>query len=428
MKMYNKKIFKRKKLIKDQKIKEKEENKTKEIWQKGLKINTKCKIKKEIKQINLELKEKNTKKEDDINIIEAADLALKNKIIPKEQMKIYLEKKKEMFLMQMTIDLKKEEIKKLEDMIIKKENGLIRAENNLKEDIKMFNDFLEKNKKESRDQVSKAEEETKKKVNRIKELKNLQELKLSKLTNNAKLLEKLEILFKYKEFLDKIQPNKYKNNKSDSNTHNIDRKEENNYFSPSNMKKDGFYNINISNGLQKFLKTEHDSITNLFNTQENIIEKFLNLEEKNLFLIKICQNLEKSNDELKIYYKKITTDYDIKINQLIENKNKLIFQIQDVKKNIKKIEQVQSDSVKEIEESINTLESEILAKDNIKKNKRAIDVLLELEKNVILKVNIINKFTADERKLHEKKLNEIKNENKKEMREKDIDLSIFTRN
>ena len=66
------------------------------------------------------------------NIMEAADEAIKNRIKPKEDLKYFLEKKKEMFLMQMEINLKKEKIKQLEQRLNEKEDGLIKAENHIK--------------------------------------------------------------------------------------------------------------------------------------------------------------------------------------------------------------------------------------------------------------------------------------------------------
>lgn len=46
----------------------------------------------------------------------------------------------------------------------------------------------------------------------INQLKNLREIKTTKLTTNTKLLEKFENLFIYKDFLDKITPKEHPNN------------------------------------------------------------------------------------------------------------------------------------------------------------------------------------------------------------------------
>ena len=59
----------------------------------------------------------------EINLIDAADNALKNRIVQREQMQKFIEKKREMFLMQMTIDQKKKQIKQLEELIHIKTRG-----------------------------------------------------------------------------------------------------------------------------------------------------------------------------------------------------------------------------------------------------------------------------------------------------------------
>ena len=64
--------------------------------------------------------------------MEAADEAIKNRIKPKEDLKEFLEKKKEMFLMQMEINLKKEKIHELEEKLKKKKLGLVVAEDHIK--------------------------------------------------------------------------------------------------------------------------------------------------------------------------------------------------------------------------------------------------------------------------------------------------------
>jgi flagellar biosynthesis/type III secretory pathway chaperone len=90
-----------------------------------------------IKEIRNFYKEKLTEKEDGLNeleknIMEAADEAIKNRIKPKEDLKEFLEKKKEMFLMQMEINLKKEKIHELEEKLRQKKKGLLIAEDYIK--------------------------------------------------------------------------------------------------------------------------------------------------------------------------------------------------------------------------------------------------------------------------------------------------------
>ena len=137
-------------------------------------------MKNEIKQMQREIFETDGNEKKEIGLIEAADNALKNRIVQRDQMQKFIEKKREMFLMQMTIDQKKEEIKQLEEQIHNREMGLMKAESIIKKDLKDFNKFLETNKKQSRDEIKKAEDETKQKSKRITELKQIRDKKANK--------------------------------------------------------------------------------------------------------------------------------------------------------------------------------------------------------------------------------------------------------
>lgn len=131
-----------------------------------------------VKQMRNDFKnkfKKETEKENDIekNIMKAANQAIKNWIKPKEDIKLFLEKKKEMFLMQMEINLKKQKIKDMENKIKQKQQGLKIAEDHIKKDTKRFGDYFDQSKIETREKIKLAEETTKKKLLKMKELKRM---------------------------------------------------------------------------------------------------------------------------------------------------------------------------------------------------------------------------------------------------------------
>ena len=76
----------------------------------------------------------------------------------------------------------------------------------LSEDLEAFNKFLEENKNKCRNAINLAEEETKKKQDKILEIKQLNEAKSSIMSKNGKLLEKLSELWGFKVFLDALTP------------------------------------------------------------------------------------------------------------------------------------------------------------------------------------------------------------------------------
>lgn len=117
-------IFKVKEMEAQARKKAREENQKKNIWEKSLPASKKIRMKNEIKKMQREIFEMDSSEKKEIGLIEAADNALKNRIVQRDQMQKFIEKKREMFLMQMTIDQKKEQIKQQEEQIHNKEMGI----------------------------------------------------------------------------------------------------------------------------------------------------------------------------------------------------------------------------------------------------------------------------------------------------------------
>ena len=67
----------------------------------------------------------------------------------KEDLAEYVTKKREMFLVQYSLRVKRDEMKKLEDLALAEEKKLERAERFLEEDAAMFDEFLKENDKSS---------------------------------------------------------------------------------------------------------------------------------------------------------------------------------------------------------------------------------------------------------------------------------------
>ena len=116
-------IFKVKELEAQARKRDREENLRKKIAEKSIPASQKLRMKNEIKRMQKDIFESENVQKKEIGLIEAADNALKNRIVQREQMQKFIEKKREMFLMQMTIDQKKEEIKQLEEQIHNREMG-----------------------------------------------------------------------------------------------------------------------------------------------------------------------------------------------------------------------------------------------------------------------------------------------------------------
>jgi hypothetical protein len=149
----------------------------------------------------------------------------------KENMAEFLAKKRDMFLIQMSLDTKKQEIQmyyssisfssvsfssldsssrnRLEEKAQMKEDALKKSELMLEEDAMRFDAFLKDNDRKAHEAMQRADRETKRKQEKVAEIKRLNQ-EISKVENDmSKYEEKLTACLKYKEFLDKLTPPEY---------------------------------------------------------------------------------------------------------------------------------------------------------------------------------------------------------------------------
>merc|ERR1719327_1988862 len=91
----------------------------------------------------------------------------------KENVSDFVEKKRDMFLIQMSLDVKKAEILKLDDKAKQKDEALKKSQQMLDEDITRFDAFLQNNDHKAHQAMKNAEEETKKKQDRLQRIKHL---------------------------------------------------------------------------------------------------------------------------------------------------------------------------------------------------------------------------------------------------------------
>eukprot|EP00930_Biecheleria_cincta_P029183 TRINITY_DN2030_c0_g2_i1.p1 TRINITY_DN2030_c0_g2~~TRINITY_DN2030_c0_g2_i1.p1 ORF type:complete len:571 (-),score=174.04 TRINITY_DN2030_c0_g2_i1:78-1790(-) len=124
----------------------------------------------------------------------------------KENVADFVAQKREMFLVQMSLDVKKAEILKLDARAKDKEEALNKSRQMLDEDVTRFDAFLGNNDKRAHRAMEQAEQMTKKKqerMSRIKQLKSELSNIQSQITNN---MEKKAELLKYKDFLKNLTP------------------------------------------------------------------------------------------------------------------------------------------------------------------------------------------------------------------------------
>merc|ERR1719181_1493465 len=124
----------------------------------------------------------------------------------KENMADFIAKKREMFLVQMSLDTKRAEIRKLEERAQQREEALRKSEQMLEEDALRFDQFLKDNDQKAVQAIKKAEAETKAKAEKVQEIKKLN-MQITQIKSEmSKFEEQLEDCRKYKDFLDKLTP------------------------------------------------------------------------------------------------------------------------------------------------------------------------------------------------------------------------------
>ncbi|XP_067933536.1 cilia- and flagella-associated protein 100-like [Watersipora subatra] len=126
--------------------------------------------------------------------------------VEKESLAEYINKKREMFLVQYSLGVKRDEMRKLEEIAQAEEKKLELAEQYLEEDAAMFDEFLRENDKNSVDAIQVAEAETKAKLDKVAEIKKITTQMMGIKSEISKYEELLKEYQLYKKFLDDVSP------------------------------------------------------------------------------------------------------------------------------------------------------------------------------------------------------------------------------
>uniref|UniRef100_A0A7S0V0D1 DUF4200 domain-containing protein n=1 Tax=Polytomella parva TaxID=51329 RepID=A0A7S0V0D1_9CHLO len=121
----------------------------------------------------------------------------------------YIAKKREIFLLQMSLDTKRAEIKKLEERARQREIALKKSEQMLEEDAIRFDAFLKENDEKVQEAIKHAEMEAKAKQDKVLEIKRLNTSIAALRSEMNKYDEQLDDCRKYKEFLDSVTPREW---------------------------------------------------------------------------------------------------------------------------------------------------------------------------------------------------------------------------
>ena len=120
----------------------------------------------------------------------------------KLNMSTFIQQKRDMFLLHMSLTTKRHEIDKLEEKAAMKEEALKKSELMLEEDAMRFDAFLKENDRKAHESLKRADRESKEKNERIVEIKKLN-AEIGKVESEMnKYEEQLVNCIRYKQFLD----------------------------------------------------------------------------------------------------------------------------------------------------------------------------------------------------------------------------------
>ncbi|KAM4625946.1 cilia- and flagella-associated protein 100 [Polymixia lowei] len=236
---------------------------------------------------------------------------IKGENIEKESTLDFITKKREMFLLEYSLSVKKSEIKKLEDAIVEEERRLKQAEQMLEDDAILFEEFLKENDKTSVEAIRIAEQETRSKLEKMTEIKRLTTEMVtikSEISKNEEILKEYNM---YKDFLFRLSPLEWQ---EAQRTKVLEAKVLTNQDTPDTKKdkdKSGHKPGTCFAVASEYI-VELDEPELYFSEPQQLLDLMTELEEQNLSLIQNSRETEEALEELrhamKISKKKMATN------------------------------------------------------------------------------------------------------------------------
>ncbi|XP_063147743.1 cilia- and flagella-associated protein 100 [Candoia aspera] len=134
----------------------------------------------------------------------------KDQVVERETMHDYINQKRQMFLLQYAVTVKKDEIQKLENLAVEEEAKLEKAEEDLERDAAMFDEFLKENDRNSAQALKIAEKETKAKLEKIIEIRELTAQMMNIQSEIARFEDTLQEYVVFRDFLYQLSPKEWR--------------------------------------------------------------------------------------------------------------------------------------------------------------------------------------------------------------------------
>jgi hypothetical protein len=275
----------------------------------------------------------------------------------KETLGEFVAKKREMFLVQFSLDIKREEIARMEADASKREAAIDASTQQLEGDAMRFEAFLKENDEQAHDALKKAEAQTKIKAEKLHELKKLKHALGVVAAERGRLREVLDEFQSHKDFLDKLTPQEWKDErlaeqmelrksrklasfaaklgaweavKAEKSAEvaakvEADRKAAlRRGVKPPAVDVDALVSAQLppppllEDEVLPQLSAEERELPLYFTEPQQLLSTFTQLEESNLFLIQNCQDIEQQLEELRQMHAETSAAIAVQTAQLEE--------------------------------------------------------------------------------------------------------------
>ncbi|XP_028854713.1 cilia- and flagella-associated protein 100 [Denticeps clupeoides] len=139
---------------------------------------------------------------------------IQDRSIERESIREYISKKREMFLMEYAMSVKRGQIRQLEEGAEAVERNLMQSEQYLEEDAALFDTFLKENDRTAVEAMKRAEQETKLKLEKLADIKSITAKIVAVKSDISKYEDILKEYASYRDFLMKLSPPEWQENQS----------------------------------------------------------------------------------------------------------------------------------------------------------------------------------------------------------------------
>eukprot|EP00357_Protocruzia_adherens_P032323 CAMPEP_0115007926 /NCGR_PEP_ID=MMETSP0216-20121206/21558_1 /TAXON_ID=223996 /ORGANISM="Protocruzia adherens, Strain Boccale" /LENGTH=574 /DNA_ID=CAMNT_0002375137 /DNA_START=135 /DNA_END=1859 /DNA_ORIENTATION=+ len=229
----------------------------------------------------------------------------------RETIREYIEKKREILLVKMSVAAKKEETEKMKDEYMQDEESIKNSMKKCKDDFDRFQKFRDDLKSNAEAAKKEADEAAAKRATKVQEISQLNEQINQIRSNIEKCSERLQLYKRYKEFIDRLTPKLDLDDIYDSTKISREQSREksrrggrssggrNQESRESGGAGGGSGSTFLTEASASKKKTEEDEEPVIyFKKPAQFLELIRELEDKNLFLIQNRQEAEYNLDEL----------------------------------------------------------------------------------------------------------------------------------